>query len=155
MVESARALWQGMYSLSDFNPRRAIEEREMRLRSFQTRILLWTWAVLLVALAVIFFYSTNIVGEDLVADTEARSWRELDSIKWLIDEHEPFAENREFDSWLEGLGFKLGQRISYISDGRVLADSEVPFPELPALDDHSRRPEILAALEVGKGVNQR
>jgi len=119
------------------------------------RILLWTWALLLVALAVIFFYSTSIVGEELVADTEARSWRELDSIKWLIDEHSPFAGEREFDIWLEGLGFKLGQRISYISEGRVLADSEVPFPSLSFLDDHSRRPEIMDALAAGRGVNQR
>jgi two-component system phosphate regulon sensor histidine kinase PhoR len=119
------------------------------------RILLWTWAVLLVALAVIFFYSTSIVGEELVADTEARSWRELDSLKWLIDEHAPFEGEREFDSWLETLGAKLSQRISYISDGRVLADSEVPFAELSSLDDHSHRPEVLDALAIGKGVNLR
>ena len=127
----------------------------MRLRSFQMRILLWTWAVLLAALAVIFFYSTDLVGDELVADTEARSWHELDSIKWLIDEHAPFAGEQEFDTWLEGLGIKLDQRISYISEGRVLADSEVPFTELSSLDDHSQRPEILNAMEVGKGVNLR
>jgi len=106
-------------------------------------------------MAVIFFYSTSIVGEELVADTEARSWRELDSIKWLIDEHSSFAGEHEFDIWLAGLGFKLGQRISYISEGRVLADSEVPFSELSSLDDHSRRPEILDALAAGRGVNLR
>lgn len=127
----------------------------MRLRSFQMRILLWTWAVLLVALAVIFFYSTNIVGTELVADTEARSWRELDSIKWLVDKHAPFTGEQEFDIWLEGLGMNLGQRITYISNGRVLADSEVSFLEVASLDDHSRRPEILDALKFGRGVNQR
>lgn len=127
----------------------------MRLRSFQMRILLWTWALLLVALGVIFFYSTDIVGEELVADTEARSWRELDSIKWLIDDHSLFAGEQELDTWLEGLGLKLGQRISYISKGRVLADSAVAYSSLSSLDDHSGRPEILDALATDRGVNQR
>jgi two-component system phosphate regulon sensor histidine kinase PhoR len=119
------------------------------------RILLWTWALLLVALGVIFFYSTDIVGEELVADTEARSWRELDSIKWLIDDHSLFAGEQELDTWLEGLGLKLGQRISYISKGRVLADSAVAYSSLSSLDDHSGRPEILDALATDRGVNQR
>ncbi|MBI9080792.1 MAG: PAS domain-containing protein [Pseudodesulfovibrio sp.] len=127
----------------------------MRLRSFQMRILLWTWALLLVALGVIFFYSTDIVGEELVADTEARSWRVLDSIQWLVDDHSPFAGEQELDTWLEGLGLKLGQRISYISEGRVLADSAVAYSSLSSLDDHSGRPEILDALAKGRGVNQR
>ncbi len=127
----------------------------MKMRSFRMRILLWTWTVLLGAMAVIFFYSTSMVGQELIADSEARSWQELDSIRWLINEHADFSGEQEFDSWLKGLGLKLGQRISYISEGRVLADSEIRFLDLPEMDDHSRRPEVVESIKTGRGVNLR
>jgi two-component system phosphate regulon sensor histidine kinase PhoR len=127
----------------------------MKLRSFQMRILLWSWALLLVALAVVFFYSTSIVGSELVRETERRSLNELDSIRWLIEDHRPFTGEEDFAGWVDSLGLRLGSRITYIVDGRVVADSEVPFGDLGELDDHSGRPEVLAAMRDGRGSNIR
>ena len=127
----------------------------MRFGSFQMRILLWTWALLLAVLGVIFFYSTSIVGEELVADTELRSRSEIESIKWLIRDHAAFADEQEFSEWVDAFGHSLGSRITYIVDGRVIADSEVLYADLSGLDDHSTRPEVLAALKDGWGANVR
>ena len=127
----------------------------MNLRSFQMRILLWTWALLLTALAVIFYYSTSVVGSELVNETRRRSESELETIKWLIKEHAPFGDEKAFADWVDALGFKIGRRITYIVGGKVVADSNVPFSDLTNLDDHSRRPEVMAARQEGKGTNIR
>ncbi len=127
----------------------------MKFGSFQMRILLWTWALLLVALGVVFYYSTSVVGSELVEETERRSMNEVDSIKWLIEDHAPFASEKHFAEWMDGLGFKLGSRITYIVEGRVIADSDVPFSDLKTLDDHSQRPEVVAAHVDGRGSNVR
>lgn len=127
----------------------------MRLRSFQMRILLWTWALLFGVLAVVFYYSTSIVENELVEETERRSLSELDTLKWLIEDHHRFESEQDFAEWVDALGFKLGSRITYIYKGRVIADSEVPFSDLKTLDDHSGRPEIIAAHMEGAGTNIR
>lgn len=127
----------------------------MKLGSFQMRILLWTWALLLMVLGVIFFYSTHIVGEELIVDTENRSRKELSSIKWLIQDHRTFASEKDFAEWIDAFGYKLGSRITYIVDGRVIADSDVLYSQLSELDDHSTRPEVKAALRDGYGSNVR
>lgn len=128
----------------------------MKLRSFQMRILLWTWALLLVVLAVVFYYSTSIVGNDVLVETERRSMHELESIKWLIEEHPRFETEAAFAKWIDGLGPKIGARITYIiNEGRVIADSDVTYGGLGDLDDHSQRPEVIAAHVEGRGTNVR
>ncbi|AMK10572.1 MAG: PAS domain-containing sensor histidine kinase [Pseudodesulfovibrio sp.] len=127
----------------------------MKLRSFQMRILLWTWGLLLMAMAVIFFYSTSIVGDELVTEAEIRTRHQIEAIEWLIRDHPLFESEKDFAEWLDALAFKLNSRITYIVDGRVVADSEVPFADLGTLDDHSHRPEVVAALKDGWGVNSR
>jgi two-component system phosphate regulon sensor histidine kinase PhoR len=128
---------------------------EMKLRSFQMRILLWTWALLFMALAVVFYYSTSLVGDELVEDTRRRSLSQLATIKWILQDHTSFTNDQELAEWMDVLGYKLGTRITYIVKGTVIADSEVPFPDLKTLDDHSHRPEVIAANVDGIGSNIR
>ncbi|KAB1442788.1 sensor histidine kinase [Pseudodesulfovibrio senegalensis] len=129
----------------------------MRLRSFQVRLLLWGWAVLLLALAAAFYYSSTLVGSELVRETETRSWKQLETVKWLLEEHESFAGEWAMDEWAKTLAAKMGSRITYIkgSDGRVIADSEVPFGQVPEMESHDNRPEVVAAREDGRGMNLR
>ncbi|WP_272699214.1 HAMP domain-containing sensor histidine kinase [Desulfovibrio sp. Fe33] len=119
------------------------------------RILLWTWGLLLMAMAVVFFYSTSIVGDELVTEAEIRTRHQIEAIEWLIRDHSLFESEQDFAEWLDALAFKLNSRITYIVNGRVVADSEVPYADLGSLDDHGHRPEVLAALKEGWGVNVR
>lgn len=127
----------------------------MQFKSFQMRILIWTWSLLLLVLAVIFFYSTSIVSSDVVDETERRSLRELNSLQWLIEEHGAFDSEIDFAQWIDALGSNLEARITYIVGGRVVADSEIPIPEIPTMDDHSQRPEVIDAVMEGLGSNIR
>ncbi|WP_018124973.1 HAMP domain-containing sensor histidine kinase [Desulfovibrio oxyclinae] len=127
----------------------------MILKSFRMRVLLWGGALLLAAMGVVFYYSTTLVGSDLIEDTEERSWRQLQTVRWLALDHRPFQSRLEFDEWITQLGSRLGVRITYIHDGKVLADSEVPFNALDGLEDHGHRPEVLNALHAGKGMDRR
>ena len=119
------------------------------------RILVWTWALLLVVLAVVFYYATSVVESDLLEETRRLSRSKVDAIQWLIQDHRPFEDEKEFAQWVDALGFKLDTRITYIVKGRVVADSDVPFADLKDLDDHSHRPEVVAANVDGEGDNLR
>lgn len=123
----------------------------MKLRSFQMRILLWTWGLMIVALVVTFHYSSTLVAKELVEETEERSWKELETVKWLMESHSGFVGEKNFAIWVERLGTNLGTRITYIYRGRVIADSEVPYAGYGNLDDHSTRPEVIAANVDGRG----
>lgn len=128
----------------------------MKLRSFQMRILLWTWGLLLVVLGVIFYYSTSLVRSDLLEETKLRSMSELESVQWLIEDHGRFESDEDFAKWVDGLGHRLGARVTYIAKGgKVLADSDVGFSALNTMDDHSQRPEVVAAHIEGRGANIR
>ncbi|WP_147820077.1 HAMP domain-containing sensor histidine kinase [Salidesulfovibrio onnuriiensis] len=127
----------------------------MRLRSFQMRLLVWGWAMLLLALAVAFFYSSTLVGSELVRETERKSRQQLDTVKWLLRGHASFADEQALDSWAKTLASKLGSRITYIVNGRVVADSEVPYDRVSAMEDHGKRPEVLAAVADGVGMHLR
>ena len=127
----------------------------MKLRSFQMRILLWTWGLLLMAMAVVFYYSTTIVGDELIAETEHRTRNQIETIHWLLTDHPQFESEKDFTEWVAAVGFKLDSRITYIVGGRVVADSDVPYAELRNMDDHGSRPEVVAALKDGWGVNVR
>jgi two-component system phosphate regulon sensor histidine kinase PhoR len=62
----------------------------------------------------------------------------------------------ELQSFAEETCELLGVRVSIIdAAGRVQADSDVVRSRVPGMDDHSRRPEILAAREAGVGEARR
>ena len=60
------------------------------------------------------------------------------------------------DPLADRLGDDLGCRVTLIApDGRVLGDSGVALGALAALDNHGRRPEVVAALAAGAGSSRR
>ncbi|TNE84870.1 MAG: hypothetical protein EP330_28110 [Deltaproteobacteria bacterium] len=66
------------------------------------------------------------------------------------------AEGAELDRLADQLGKAADARYSFIGpDGRVVGDSEFDGSELGAMDDHSARPEVVAALAKGRGKSMR
>jgi two-component system phosphate regulon sensor histidine kinase PhoR len=56
------------------------------------------------------------------------------------------------DSLADGAGQALSHRVTLIAaDGVVLGDSEFDTPALGSLENHARRPEVVAALASGEG----
>ena len=59
----------------------------------------------------------------------------------------------DLDAEADALGAVLGARVTLIAgDGRVLGDSEVTAADLPSLENHATREEVVAARETGNGT---
>jgi len=70
--------------------------------------------------------------------------------------HLQTADDDALDDEADAIGQRIGARVTLIAaDGRVLGDSERDGAELAAMENHSRRPEVLAALAAGAGVSTR
>src|SRR5437868_1178780 len=60
------------------------------------------------------------------------------------------------DSLADEAGVATGHRITFIdSTGHVVGDSEFDGPALQGLENHSTRPEVIAAREHGMGTSRR
>ncbi len=125
-----------------------------KVRSIQMRVLLWGWGVLIVGLAVAFWRYGATLDEETARDFERETLTHLNSAQWMLERGGPFKEPRSRQDFLHSLAGSMGMRISLIQGERVLADSSVPFDDLGKLDDHSTRPEVLAALggELGQAT---
>jgi two-component system phosphate regulon sensor histidine kinase PhoR len=67
-----------------------------------------------------------------------------------------FGRPEELDSFVRGSARKLNLRVTAIgADGKVLSDSGVPPQDVPRMDNHALRPEIVEAREKGSGSSRR
>ncbi|WP_421904073.1 HAMP domain-containing sensor histidine kinase [Maridesulfovibrio sp.] len=123
--------------------------------SLHMKIMLWGWAVLLCALLLTFWFYYGTVSEELTSSSRQNTSRLLNYVRWKIS-HSPVSPGTpEFQNEITELGSHLDVRITYIKKGKVLADSSVEASRLPELDDHSNRPEVIAAEASGTGKNIR
>lgn len=68
----------------------------------------------------------------------------------------PTGSVESLDALVDGLGDAFDDRITVIGfDGRVLGDSWIATAEVPAMDDHRDRPEVIQALATGRGQSRR
>ncbi len=127
----------------------------MPKKSLHMKILLWGWAVMLCALLLTFWFYYGTVANELANSSEQNTSRLLNYVRGQISKSEETPGTSAFQRQVTQLGHALGIRITYIKDGKVLADSEVKEKRLPKLDDHSNRPEVIAAEASGSGENIR
>ncbi|WP_321400883.1 ATP-binding protein [Maridesulfovibrio sp.] len=123
--------------------------------SLHMKILLWGWAILLCTLLLTFWFYYGTVSEELTASGRQNTSRLLNYVRWEIS-HSPVRPGTpQFQNEIKELGSHLDIRITYIKNGKVLADSGVAAERLSQLDDHSNRPEVIAAEAAGTGKNIR
>lgn len=108
----------------------------------------------MVALIPPFYYFDSSLRTDILRDAQSRAVTYLNTVAWTTHEN-TFSSIQEFDAWLKELSQQLNVRVTYIVEGTVVADTNVPYSELPKLPSHADRPEILAALEGKTGVEVR
>ena len=86
--------------------------------------------------------------------TEDRTREALERAARVAVTHLPAVA--DWDALADRLGDELGYRVTLIdSTGRVLGDSEVARDDLPRVESHAMRPEVLAALARGSGSARR
>lgn len=123
----------------------------MENRSFFARLLLAALALLACA-AVFIFYQTSYKAEaDLVREFKARESNTLDVALWLVRQKAPYAGHEQFRDYVGELSRRLGVRVTYVSGGKVLAESGLSASEAEKMEDHSGRPEIVQAQADGFG----
>ncbi|WP_243367588.1 histidine kinase dimerization/phospho-acceptor domain-containing protein [Fundidesulfovibrio soli] len=127
----------------------------MENRSYFARLLAVALSALLLAAVVIYYQGSHRAGETLVHEFEEREANTAEVIAWLLAEKAPYAGEAALRARIHELGTHLKVRITYIAAGKVLADSDVPDQDLGKLEDHSDRPEIIAALASGSGKSTR
>ncbi len=73
----------------------------------------------------------------------------------LVAENIP-RERSAWQPWVHEEGQKIGGRVTLVArDGVVLADSDRTAQEVGQMDNHAGRPEIRAALQMGRGESMR
>lgn len=127
----------------------------MQPMSFSAKLSLGFCLLLCLALLAFFAAGRGSLRSGLLKETEQHAVRNLNLVAWMVEEHGPFTDLQEFDAWLTRLGERLGCRITFIDQGRVLADSGVVYGKLPELEDHGSRPEVVRAEEQGLGLDLR
>lgn len=125
------------------------------LSSIRVRLLLWFWALLLAAMIPVYFFTAAAVKRDLVEHGRLRAMHQLDAVCWLLAERAPFGDTTAADAWVKNFASRLGSRLTLLEGGHVVLDSDVTLSEVPGMEDHSQRPEVVAALAGGVGVDVR
>jgi two-component system phosphate regulon sensor histidine kinase PhoR len=127
------------------------------LRSVTGRLLIAFALALSIALALLAGYVGRAERESVLAALE----EDLHGVTALLALSAPVSAIRardetRVDAWADRNGKALGRRVTVIGpDGAVLGDSEVPAKDLERLENHSKRPEVMAALADGLGHHVR
>lgn len=127
----------------------------MAKRSITFTYLVWTWGFFLLVSSVVFVFATHQAEQAVVAEAEDRARGSLDFVRYLLRERAPYADTKALIDTVDALGVHMGFRLTYIVDGRVLADSEVRAVDVAEMEDHGTRPEVLQALAKGFGQDAR
>ena len=130
--------------------------------SFQTKLFLAALSAALLALLVagsLFAISMRRQTDARIEQTlvaQARLAAELLSRAAPSAATSPEALMADLDQEADRLGSRLDARVTLIApDGRVLGDSAEPLENLPTLENHATRPEVLEAKASGLGRARR
>ncbi len=124
-------------------------------KSLHMKIMLWGWAIMLCALMLTFWFYYETVSDELISSSRQNTTRLMKYVRWKVSHNPQAPGSSDFQKDITELGRHLGIRITYIKKGKVLADSDVKEGRLPQLDDHSSRPEVIAAETSGTGKDIR
>lgn len=123
--------------------------------SFRMRLLVIFWVVIILAQWLPIQYFGRTLRRDILDEEQNKAVQQLQLVCRLMNQQKGFADTEHFNRWLTELGKQLNLRITYMaSGGEVIADSQVPFADIPNLENHANRPEIIAARsqEVGTSI---
>ena len=119
--------------------------------TFVRRLVAGSVLILLLTVMILLWVAEHSLRRDLEGDIG----RALESEARLVREALP-PDSTEWPAAVRRLAIETGHRITLIDQhGWVKADSHFPSGPLPPLDNHSQRPEVRAALAVGRGVASR
>lgn len=127
----------------------------MQTQSSFTRLLVLFMALLFAAAVFIFYSTSKMAGAELVQEFEQREARTLEAVKWLVAGKAPYAGVEQLRAQIKDISAHFDIRVTYVVAGKVLAESDLTPEEAAKMEDHSTRPEIVAAQAEGFGKSTR
>ncbi len=123
----------------------------MQTRSYFIRLLLLALALLTGAAFFIFYQASYKADAELVREFEEREAKTLSMVEWLVASRAPYSGPASLRSLTSEMAKRLDVRITYVVNGKVLAESDLSPEDTEKMDDHSKRPEIVDATKNGFG----
>ncbi len=119
--------------------------------TFARRLVAGTVVVLLVTVLVLVVAAERWLRADLERDVRGNLERQASLLREALP-----ADSLEWGRFVARFGAAGGIRVSLIDRaGRVRADTDVPPAELPNIENHATRPEVVAAFAAGVGQAKR
>jgi two-component system phosphate regulon sensor histidine kinase PhoR len=121
--------------------------------TFRTRFLFAALLTTAVALALSTWLVSSRLGPAMRDDIQQSLMRQAMLAAELLAGRQDIADP---DAEAKHLGQRIQARITFIAaDGRVMGDSDVAREDLPSLENHGMRAEVIAAREHGCGASAR
>ncbi|WP_428560856.1 MAG: PAS domain-containing protein [Solidesulfovibrio sp. DCME] len=124
-------------------------------RSIRLHFLLWTWGFFLLVLSAAFVFATGRAERAVLAEAEERAKTSLDLVGFLLSREPGLGTETGLAAFADALGPHLGFRLTYIVDGKVVADSAVHAAGVGEMENHGDRPEVRQAWRDGFGQDVR
>jgi two-component system phosphate regulon sensor histidine kinase PhoR len=124
---------------------------------FRRKLLLATVALVAVALFLVDIFLGRALERDLLARIEADLDVRLALVEQLLEARRPPpGDLAAWDQLADEAGQASAVRVTFVAaDGRVLGDSQVSLAELPKVENHGHREEVVAAFARGRGSARR
>ena len=122
---------------------------------FRTKILLASFGVAALSLLVAALLVSWSLRRQMLQRIERNLVTEARLVSELLEDRSPTA-TLNLDEEADALGRSIEARVTLLgSDGRVLGDSKVDATDIPALENHLTRPEVMEARRSGLGIARR
>ena len=124
--------------------------------SIRSRIFFIILSCLFIGLSLAFIVAERDLSEGLQQQIESELSKQAKILRQSFSESPKASNSISLKSQIDSYSTASGSRITIIaSDGKVLVDSDIAMDSLESLDNHSNRPEVIAAFNGGSGSSKR
>jgi len=124
--------------------------------SIRGRIFFIILSCLFIGLALAFVVADRDLSEGLQQQIERELSKQAKILRQSFAESPKLNNSIGLKSQIDSYSDASGSRITLIArDGKVLVDSDIAMDNLESLDNHSNRPEVIAAFNNGSGSSKR
>ena len=124
--------------------------------SIRGRIFFIILSCLFIGLSLAFIVAERDLSEGLQQQIESELSKQAKILRQSFAESPKVNNSSSLKSQIDSYSDASGSRITLIArDGMVLVDSDIAMDVLESLDNHSNRPEVIAAFNNGSGSSKR
>jgi two-component system phosphate regulon sensor histidine kinase PhoR len=124
--------------------------------SIRSRIFFIILSCLFIGLSLAFIVAERDLSEGLQQQIESELSKQAKILRQSFSESAKIKNSINLKSQIDSYSAASGSRITIIArDGKVMVDSDIEMDSLESLDNHSNRPEVIAAFNNGSGSSKR